>query len=217
MYRITSLPIGIWGKRCYSFCMKTLNGNEAIAFGFKTVTSNVSFFLGIAGILFVANIVIPSLLRSSSNGESLANLVSWLISAFVTLGLARIGLLAVDKKPYTFKDFFTFGSVVVPYFMAMIIFQVAVFLGIIVFVIPGIMIAIAWMFYTYLIIDKGVQPLDAFKQSAAMTKGYRWPLFGIVLLLALINVGGALLFGIGLLITMPATAIAVAHLYRQLV
>ena len=49
-----------------------------------------------------------------------------------------------------------------------------------------------------------------------MTKGYKWTLFGYVLVTILINAVGAMLFLIGLLWTVPTTALASAFIYRKL-
>ena len=72
------------------------------------------------------------------------------------------------------------------------------------------------MFFKYLIIDKGLGPIEALKESRRITTGQRWQLLLFVLILALLNILGALALFIGLFVTMPVTMIAMAHVYRGL-
>ena len=206
--------------------MKTLQPKEAIAYGWKTTTSNFLFFLGIMAILFIGGSLIPRMLSGSfvhdyhSNAAGLGligGIVGALISAYIRLGVMKISLKAVDKKELKYDDIWSINTIFWPYLIASILFGVSVALGSILLIVPGIMIAIAWMFYTYLIIDKGLQPVEALKKSAEITKGYRWQLFGFMIVLVLINIAGAIVLGIGLLWTVPTTMIALAHMYRQLV
>lgn len=198
--------------------MKTLNGKAAIEFAFQAWKGNVVFFLGVVAIVFVLNYVIPQVLFQSIShkGSLLLNIVSWLLSSYAALGLVVIGLRVVDKQPVAYKDFFGANRAFGPYLFASVIASFTIGLGLVFLVVPGIIIAVMWMFYSYLIIDKSLHPIDSFKQSMAMTKGFRWQLSGMLVLLALINFAGILLFGLGLIVTIPITAITMAHMYRQL-
>ncbi|MCE9642753.1 MAG: DUF975 family protein [Candidatus Andersenbacteria bacterium] len=206
--------------------MKTLQPKEAIAYGWKTTTSNFLFFVGIMAILFIGGSLVPRMLggsfghdyHTSAAGLGLiGGIIGALISAYIRLGVMKISLKAVDKKELKYDDVWSINTIFWPYLIASILFGVSVALGSILLIVPGIMIAIAWMFYTYLIIDKGLQPVEALKKSAEITKGYRWQLFGFMIVLVLINIAGAIVLGIGLLWTVPTTMIALAHMYRQLV
>ncbi len=70
--------------------------------------------------------------------------------------------------------------------------------------------------FPYFIIDKGRNPIDALKDSWAMTRGSTWNLMLFNLLLLLVNLLGALAFGVGLLATIPTTQLAHAFVYRKL-
>ncbi len=198
--------------------MKTLNGKEAIQFGFQAVTSNFLFFLGIVAIIFICNFFIPNMIfGDTAHGRGLVgHLVVWIISAYAALGFASIGLRTVDKKSVSYQDFFGVTRFFAPYVVATIVVQIATTVGVILLIVPGVIVAIMWMFYSYLILDKNLQPMEALKQSALMTKGHRWQLFGFGIFLLFINIIGGLLFGLGLIITAPVTVVAVAHMYRQL-
>jgi phage FluMu protein Com len=63
----------------------------------------------------------------------------------------------------------------------------------------------ATCFCQQLIIDRGCGPLEAIQGSWALSRGHFWGLFGIQLLLQLINFGGQMACGIGTLFTLPLT------------
>lgn len=68
----------------------------------------------------------------------------------------------------------------------------------------------------FLVVDRGLDPLEALHRSSVLTEGTRFRLFLFLLLCFGLNVLGALAFGVGLLFTIPATALAFAYVYRRL-
>ena len=72
-------------------------------------------------------------------------------------------------------------------------------------------------FYKFLIVDKGdIGPIESLKESWKMTKGYAWNLFLFLILIALLNILGVILFGVGLFVTIPISLLSYAILYRKL-
>jgi len=97
-----------------------------------------------------------------------------------------------------------------------ILVLLAVLVGLVLLIVPGIIVSIALSFALYLVIDKGAGPINAFKQSLALTKGNRWKLFLLGLMLAGINILGFLALIIGLMVTIPVSFLASVHAYRLL-
>ncbi len=95
-------------------------------------------------------------------------------------------------------------------------YAVIVIFGAILLVIPGIMWAVKYQFFGYFILDQKSEPKEALKQSARITDGARWKVFGFIIVLSLLNIIGAMLFGIGLLITVPVTILSSAFVYQTL-
>jgi uncharacterized membrane protein len=73
-----------------------------------------------------------------------------------------------------------------------------------------------FMFTMFIVIDRGLGPIVAMKESRRITRGYKWQLLGFVLVLTLINLVGALAVLVGLLVTIPVTSLAFVHAYRAL-
>lgn len=54
------------------------------------------------------------------------------------------------------------------------------------------------------------------RASAEITRGSRWHLLGFIVVMLLLNILGAILLLVGLLISMPVTMLAYAHVYTRL-
>ena len=83
---------------------------------------------------------------------------------------------------------------------------------------PGIIFACVFGFYGFVIAERGdgVGVIESLQRSADVTRGHRWQLFGLGVVLFLINVVGALLFLVGLIFTLGISLLAWAYTYRTL-
>jgi uncharacterized membrane protein len=92
----------------------------------------------------------------------------------------------------------------------------AVAVGFVLLIVPGIIFGLMFMFATFIVIERELGPIDALSESHRLTRGYKWPLFGFVLLLLLVNVLGLLALIVGLLVSIPVSTLAFVHAYRTL-
>jgi hypothetical protein len=65
----------------------------------------------------------------------------------------------------------------------------------------------AFFFSTQLIVDRNCGPIDAIQGSWSLTRGHFWCLLGVSLLLGIINLAGVMLLVVGVLFTLPLTAL----------
>lgn len=80
-----------------------------------------------------------------------------------------------------------------------------------------IWLAIRYMFISFVAIDHpSMNGWNMLKESARIGKGHMLDLFGFAMLILLINIVGFLLLLVGLIITVPLSKIATAHVYAQL-
>ncbi len=91
-----------------------------------------------------------------------------------------------------------------------------IILGFILLIIPGIILAIGWMFAPFIVIDKGYGPVASLKESWRITRGHRWKLFLLAIVIGLMNLAGVLVFFVGILVTAPITLLTLSHVYRML-
>jgi hypothetical protein len=208
-------PPGAWGQAPTG---GAFNVGNAISYGWNAYWKNVGPMVVMVLVIAAANIVI-GLLGSGVNGLAgrvVLQLISFVVGVVLAMGLIRAALAVVEgRTPEVNMLFQTDGFA--PYLLASIVFGLAVFFGLILLIIPGIILAIMWHFFGYVIVEHpetGV--LESLNRSAEITRGYRWQLLGLGLLLILINFVGLLACGVGLLFTYGITAVTVAYTYKTL-
>jgi len=67
------------------------------------------------------------------------------------------------------------------FLFGLILYTLITLVGTILLIIPGIIWGIKFQFFGYFIVDKGLEPIEALKRSAAITKGVRWSLLFLAL------------------------------------
>lgn len=201
--------------------LRHFSKSDAINFGFETVKKNLFFYFALFAIcafLMLSYVVLQAILVSNfgSLGSFITGAVNWVVTASITLGFVNIALKLIDKKKVEKKDlFFQDFGLVFMYIVTNLIRTVIIIVGFILFIIPGIIFAIKLQFVDYLIVDKKMG-IDSLSKSWEMTKGVKLNLFLFWILLALINIAGALLLLVGLFITIPLSMVATAYVYRKL-
>lgn len=81
---------------------------------------------------------------------------------------------------------------------------------------PMIFLTVNWMFTLPLIVDKRMEFWPAMQTSWKMVRKHWWQLFGLVLLVGLINLGGLLLCCVGLLFSVPLGIAAMMYAYETI-
>lgn len=97
-----------------------------------------------------------------------------------------------------------------------IIKGVLIVLGLLLFIVPGVYLAIKWMFAELYVIDKGMRPMEALRASAELTRGCRWRLFGFVVLGTLIMLLGLVVLIVGFFVASVILGFAMIFIYRHL-
>ncbi len=193
---------------------------EAIKFGWNIAKRELRFFFGLTVILILVNFIQNVLAKDAKNLSFLFSLafliLIFLVGLILQLGLIKISLNFVDNKKSRLIDLFTTHRPVFKFLTTSILYGFIVFAGFILLVIPGIIWAVKFQFFSYLIVDKEMGPIEALKKSSQITKGVKLNLLVFSLLLAGINILGVLALGIGLILTIPITMIATAYVYRKL-
>lgn len=108
----------------------------------------------------------------------IGSIVVTLIVGIITAGYIKYILNFVRNGKFEFNDIIdTVKEKWLNIFIAEILATIIIGLCSILFVIPGIIMAIAYTFVTYLVIDTDVSGSDSLKMSREMMKGYKWNYF----------------------------------------
>jgi hypothetical protein len=98
--------------------------------------------------------------------------------------------------------------------VANVVVGVIVGLGFVMLVIPGIIFACRLAFVPYLVVDRGMDVMDALRVSWDMTRGYGWQIFFMGVLAFFIVIGGLALIIVGVFVSMMWIAAAFAAIYH---
>lgn len=143
-------------------------------------------------------------------------IAAWVVGLIVPIGYTYILLRAVDNQSYEMRDLFSAHKVFWKYILTGIIAGILVAIGTVLLVVPGIFLALSFMFVSYVVVDEHLSLSKALKRSYALATGVRWKLLGFIIVVACINIVGIALLGIGFLVTMPVSGLASMHLYKSL-
>lgn len=191
--------------------------------------------------LEIAISLISYQLRDQQGIYFLFSLFSYIVSLILGSGLIRVSLRIVDRLPVSISDLFATMPYILRYFLASLLVGVVIgglailyfmfILGVgmatkqpalvlggsIIFIPLIIYLSLRLSFINYLIVDRDAGVFEAFSSSMQITNGQIWSLIGLTVLLILINIATIVTFGLGLLVTIPTSLLAMAHVYRTLV
>jgi uncharacterized membrane protein len=151
-----------------------------------------------------------------TSGQIVAWLISIVIGILVSMGATNFLLRAHDDvMSVKFADLW-YPDPLWRYLGAYILATLIIIAGFILLIVPGVIAGLGLMFVNFLVIDRGLGPTDAIKESWRLTKGYKWPLFLFSLALLLLNLAGIIALVIGVFVSAPVSWIALAHAYRTI-
>jgi uncharacterized membrane protein len=209
--------------------MHTLSIGDCIRFGWETFKQRPWILIG-AFLLAIVIAGVPSAFGPqptiSPDGQiippppsaygAIVALVSVVVSMLVGLGLTTFSLRAHDNiNGVQIADLWNPG----PFWRfvgAHILTVLAIALGFLALIIPGIILSMGLAFVPYLVVDRGLGPIEAIKESWRITKGHKWQLLLLFLALLGLNLLGLVALLIGIFVTVPITMLAFAHAYRTL-
>lgn len=140
---------------------------------------------------------------------------------FIT-GPLIAGFFIVARKikkgePYDFGEFWKGFDHFVPLLLYTLIGGILGFLAFLALILPGIYLAVAWSFAIPFIIFANMEFWDGMEFSRKLITKKWWNIFGLLILLFLINLVGALVFLVGLLFTIPITYCALYVAFEDIV
>ncbi len=191
-----------------------LSVGSAISYGWQKFWQNALVWVGILIVAAIIQAVLRFVLRSDSFFVSLIfGAIIGVVSLLIQAALVRGALHEVDGVKPAFGSFFQFGNVA-SVVIAGVLVGIATGIGFVLLIIPGIIITFFTWWTFQFVIDRGDEPIPAIKASAQAIASNAGTLFVLALALVGINIVGLLLIGIGLLVTVPITAIAGTYAYR---
>ncbi len=197
---------------------------SALRFGWETFKKRPWFFIGasivIAFAYLVASLVsgiIDTLLGGSAENPTLVgSLLDFILGIFISMGMTAFYLAAHDNPETVELSPLWHPQPFWKFLGASILMYLAIIIGLALLIVPGLIAIVLFMFTTFIVIDRGLGPIEAMKESMRIGRSDRWTLLGLFALMMLIFVAGIMAAFVGLLVAMPVATLTFVHAYRIL-
>jgi|SRR5690554_2488058 len=172
----------------------------------KSPVQLVLYTLILVGVSFVLSLV-PKV------GEIASLFISPVLAAGYFVGIRKLD----QTNTVEIGDFFNAFDNWVQLFIFSILSSLLISLGLVFLFIPGIWLAVGLTFGVPLILFAKHEFWDAIKNSVKIVTKKWFFFFGVAIILGLMNIMGAFLLGIGLLVTIPFTFATMYSAYKDIV
>jgi uncharacterized membrane protein len=146
----------------------------------------------------------------------LGSIVDVVVSSFVMAGIMNFSLKVARGAPYAFGDLFGGAPFFVSVLVANFISGLAVAIGMVFLIVPGVILMLGLSMTLPLVIDRGLGPIEALQESWKLTDGQKANIFIFGLIAFGLCIAGACACGVGLLLVLPILYIAHMYIYLKL-
>lgn len=191
-------------------------------FSFQQYKRYLSFVIGIMITYFVLAIVPQIYFFQYFWGDSStkAQVISGIITVtqlFLSLGFIKIMIRLAHDQYVEVSDLFNNFLNFLSYFVGYFLYMLGIIFGLFLFILPGIFVAVRFMFYPYFILQENQSAFTALQKSYYLTENMTLELFLFGVVVITLNIVGALILGIGVVVTYPLTTMATAVVFQSLV
>lgn len=175
--------------------MNSLNYGELFDKSWKSINKNLLLSAGITIVYFLAISVF-----------SVIPFAGGILTSLMLPGYLKCLLRIKDQQNFEFTDlFWSFLNLnrLINYILLSILMSLSIGLGFILLVIPGIFMLVSLSLANAYFIFREEDAMAAFKNSFVLVKKNRWFMFGLLILIGMLNILGAACLLIGLLVTIP--------------
>lgn len=181
---------------------------EYLASGWRLLWANPGLHIGYTVLILVVLYVLHWI-------PVLGNIAAALLSGPLTAGF----YLALRKQVFggnvAFGDYLLGFSKPVPLILVGLVSNLLIGLGMLLLILPGIYLAVSYLFAILLVADRDMDFWSAMETSRKFITRQWFVFFVLALLLVVANAVGAAIFGIGLLITIPFSLATVLSAYHD--
>jgi uncharacterized membrane protein len=165
------------------------------------------FFLVTIGINLAVNLV-----------PVIGQIVSSVINAPLAAGYTFVILAILRGKSFTFNDFFQglSNKYFLQLFLLSLVGGLLTALGMILLVLPGIYLAVSYLFAIQFAVDWDLEFFQALETSRKFVTKQWLQVFVFMLMLVLLNIAGLIALGIGIFVTAPLSLCIVICVYDDI-
>ena len=144
-------------------------------------------------------------------------IVGWIVGFVLLGGLDFMYIRRIRGEEVQIGDVFAgFNRAFVDLTMAGLVKWLLTTIGLALCILPGIYLAVGYVFALPLAVDKQMEFWTAMEVSRRVVHEHWWSTFGLVIVLALVALAGFLVCGVGAVITIPVASAALMFVYEDL-
>ena len=159
------------------------------------------------------NLLLQALLNSLSYVGAVASIA---VTSPLFMGNFIVSAKLLQGQTPEFRDFFAGFNYFLPLLLLSLVAGLFIGIGTLLLIIPGIYLAVAYLFASYLVVDRGMDFWPAMELSRHTVNPRWFGFFAFMILLLLLNLAGALALGVGLLVSIPLSFCATSAAYAEI-
>ena len=150
-------------------------------------------------------------------GLAFVPVLGWIVGFVLLGGLDYMFIRRIRGEEVLIGDLFAgFNRALINLTMAGLVKWLLITIGLILCVLPGIYLAVGYVFALPLAIDKEMEFWTAMEVSRRVVHQHWWSTFALVIVLALVSFAGFLVCGVGEIVTIPIASAALMYVYEDL-
>lgn len=196
---------------------------EYFSRGWEIFKAKAPLFILFTFVLVLIQVVISVLpfplgARSEDGpGGGILNLAFNIVAPALSAGYYFVAFQLARGRSAVFNDFFQGFNKFLPIFLTALVSTILTAIGFVLLILPGIYLAIAYLFAQPLVIDKNADFWQAMETSRKLITKKWFSFLGLMLLIFLLNLAGAMLLGVGLFVTLPLSMCIITAAYEDIV
>lgn len=168
-------------------------------------------------IMSIFSIIGDTCCEDSATIRTICSIITILIGGAMTIGICQFTLNMAGDSEAAFSDIFSGFNIFLKALGLYILVGIAVMVGFIIIVIPGIILSLMFSQCFYIMADdREIGIIDCMKKSSQMMKGHKWEYFVLVLSFLGWAILAAIPAGLGYLWLMPYQQVTFANYYLEL-
>lgn len=148
--------------------------------------------------------------------QDFSTLISLLISPPLAAGFYLVANKISRGEEVEFRDCFDGFKFWLPVVIINLVTTILTVLGVFALILPGIYLGVAYTFAMAFVLFGGGDFWQAMELSRKLITKIWWQFFAFILLICLINLAGALVLGVGLLVSIPVSYFAIYAAFEEI-
>ncbi len=177
--------------------------------GWELFKQNAVGFVGFSVLAFIVVLALNKL-------PGLGQVLTYVVGPPLWAGFLIVALKLRLNQPTEVNDFAAGFAYILPLLLYSVVSSIFISVGLLLLILPGIYLMVGYVFTTWLIIDCKLDFWPAMELSRKTVHRRFFEVFGFLLILCLINLGGLLLFGLGLLVSFPYSLCVLTIAYQDI-